>query len=71
MPILCAEETLIIAACDKKTADKLNIKVEFPIIVINRSAYTVGDKIVEILPNRGRENQFSYKSGLGSQNLFL
>ena len=61
IPIVRAEETLTAEACDKKTAEKLNIKVESPVVVLNRSTYTVGDKIVEVRTTRGRADQFSYK----------
>ena len=61
IPIIRAEETLTAEACDKKTAEKLNINVESPVVVLNRSTYTVGDKIVEVRTTRGRADQFSYK----------
>ena len=61
IPIVRAEETLTAEACDKKTAEKLNIKTESPVVVLNRSTYTVGDKIVEVRTTRGRADQFSYK----------
>ena len=61
IPIVRAEETLTAEGCDKKTAEKLNIKVDSPVVVLNRSTFTVGDKIVEVRTTRGRADQFSYK----------
>ena len=61
IPIVRAEETLTAEACDKKTAKKLNIKGDSPVVVLNRSTYTVGDKIVEVRTTKGRADQFSYR----------
>jgi GntR family transcriptional regulator len=61
IPIVRAEETLTAEACDKNTAEKLNIKADSPVVVLNRSTFTVGDKIVEVRTTRGRADQFSYQ----------
>jgi GntR family transcriptional regulator len=61
IPIVRAEETLTAEACDKNTAAKLTIKEGSPVVVLNRSTYTVGDKIVEVRTTKGRADQFSYK----------
>ena len=61
IPIVRAEETLTAEACDKNTAAKLLIKEGSPVVVLNRSTYTVGDKIVEVRTTKGRADQFSYR----------
>jgi len=61
IPIVRAEETLTAEACDKHTAEKLNIKIDSPVVVLNRSTFTSGSKIVEVRTTRGRADQFSYK----------
>ena len=61
IPIIRAEETLTAGACDKKTANKLNIKLNSPVVVLNRTTYTVDQKIVEIRTTKGRADKFSYK----------
>ena len=61
IPIVRAEETLTAEACDADTAEKLSVKRDSPIVVLNRSTYTIGDKIVEVRTTKGRADQFSYK----------
>jgi GntR family transcriptional regulator len=61
IPIIRAEETLTAEPCDKNTSEKLNIKIDAPVVVLNRSTFTIGDKIVEVRTTRGRADQFSYK----------
>lgn len=61
IPIIRAEETLTAEACDIETAEKLNVAIDSPIVVLNRSTYTIADKIVEIRTTKGRADQFSYK----------
>jgi len=61
IPIVRAEETLTAEACDSNTAEKLNVELNSPIVVLNRSTYTVSDKIVEVRTTKGRADQFSYK----------
>lgn len=61
IPIVRAEETLTAEACDADTAEKLNVEINSPIVVLKRSTYTVGDKIVEVRTTKGRADQFSYK----------
>lgn len=61
IPIVRAEETLTAEACDVDTAEKLNVEINSPIVVLKRSTYTVGDKIVEVRTTKGRADQFSYK----------
>ena len=40
IPIVRAEETLTAEACDSITAEKLNVEIDSPIVVLNRSTYT-------------------------------
>ena len=61
IPIIRAEETLTAEACDVATAKKLNVQKNSPIVVLNRSTYTIADKIVEVRITKGRADQFSYK----------
>jgi len=61
IPIIRAEETLTAEACDSVTAEKLNVVLDSPIVVLNRSTYTISDKIVEVRTTKGRADQFSYK----------
>lgn len=61
IPIIRAEETLTASACDEKTATKLDIKLDSPVVVLNRTTYTVNEKIVEVRTTKGRADQFSYK----------
>jgi len=61
IPIVRAEETLTAEACDFATAKKLNVDIDSPIVVLNRSTYTISDKIVEVRTTKGRADQFSYK----------
>lgn len=61
IPIIRAEETLTAEACDSETAEKLEVKIDSPIVVLNRSTYTISDKIVEVRTTKGRADQFSYK----------
>ncbi len=61
IPIIRAEETLTAEACDESTAEKLNVKKDSPIVVLNRSTFTIADKIVEVRTTKGRADQFSYK----------
>ena len=61
IPIIRAEETLTAGACDQKTAAKLDIKLNAPVVVLNRTTYTLDEKIVEVRTTKGRADQFSYK----------
>ncbi len=61
IPIVRAEETLTAAACDLTTSSKLNIEANSPVVVLNRTTYTVNDKIVEVRTTKGRADRFSYK----------
>lgn len=61
VPIVRAEEILTASTCDAVTANKLGVAIESPVVVLNRSTYTVNDKIVEVRTTKGRADQFSYK----------
>lgn len=61
IPIVRAEEILTAEACDANTAGKLNIEINSPVVVLNRTTYTSKNKIVEVRTTRGRADQFSYK----------
>ncbi|MFT5258761.1 MAG: GntR family transcriptional regulator [Saprospiraceae bacterium] len=61
IPIVRAEETLTAAACGEQTAAKLEIEVNSPLVVLNRTTYTVNDKIVEVRTTKGRADRFSYR----------
>ena len=57
-----AEETITAQIANKKTAEKLNIKVGSPLVVLLRTAYARNNKIIEYRITRGRPDRFSYKT---------
>lgn len=61
LPIVRAEETLTARACDKPTAKLLKIKPDAPVVVLKRTTYTTGNRIVEVRTTLGRADMFSYK----------
>lgn len=61
IPIIRVEETLTAEACDEMTARKLEVEPRSPVVVLDRSTYTVSEKVVEVRTTKGRADQFSYK----------
>ena len=61
IPVIRAEETLTAEACDQTTADKLEIEISTPVVVLNRLTYSTDNKIIEVRTSKGRADMFSYK----------
>ena len=61
IPVIRAEETLTAEACDEFTADKLEIEVGEPVVVLNRLTYSTDNKVIEVRTSKGRADKFSYK----------
>ena len=61
IPVIRAEETLTAEACDEFTAEKLEIKVGEPVVVLNRLTYSTDNKVIEVRTSKGRADMFSYK----------
>lgn len=62
VPIVRAEETLTAGAADNHTARLLNIAPGDPVLILNRTTYTTGNRIVEARTSKGRADKFSYKT---------
>ncbi|PWG64575.1 GntR family transcriptional regulator [Spiribacter halobius] len=62
VPVLRAEETLTADAADAHTARALNIPEKTPVVVLKRTTFTRGDRIVEVRTTKGRADRFSYKT---------
>lgn len=62
VPIVRAQETLTADAADAKTAKMLGIAKGTPVVVLKRTTYTQGDRIVEVRTTKGRADRFSYKT---------
>ncbi len=62
LPITRAEETLTAEGCDKATATVLEIEPGTPVVVLKRTTYTAGNRVVEIRTTKGRADKFSYKT---------
>ena len=62
IPIIRAAETLTAEIATKKTAEILNIEVNMPVLVLNRTTYTRNNQIIEIRTTKGRGDMFSYKT---------
>lgn len=62
LPIIRAEETLTAEGCDKSTATVLQIEPGTPVVVLKRTTYTTGNRVVEIRTTKGRADKFSYKT---------
>ena len=61
IPVIRAEETLTADVCDANTAEKLNIKVNQPVVVLNRTTYSTNNQIIEARIAKGHASKFSYK----------
>ena len=61
IPVIRAEETLTAEACDKFTAEKLEIQIGEPVVVLNRLTYSTDNKVIEVRTSKGRADMFSYK----------
>ncbi len=61
IPVIRAEETLTAEACDAYTAEKLQVKKDAPVVVLNRITYSTDNKIIEVRTSKGRADIFSYK----------
>lgn len=62
IPIIKAAETLTAESATKKTAKILNIDINTPVLVLNRTTYTRNNQIIEIRTTKGRGDMFSYKT---------
>ncbi|MGB1109584.1 MAG: GntR family transcriptional regulator [Gammaproteobacteria bacterium] len=62
VPVVRAEETLTAGAADTATAQHLNIEPGAPVLVLNRTTYTRGNRIIEVRTSKGRADRFSYKT---------
>ncbi|MFW3616828.1 GntR family transcriptional regulator [Billgrantia antri] len=62
VPIVRAQETLTADAADAKTAEMIGIAQGTPVVVLKRTTYTTGDRIVEVRTTMGRADRFSYKT---------
>jgi len=62
VPVVRAAETLTAENATEKTAAILNIEVNSPVLVLNRTTYTSNNQIIEIRITKGRGDMFSYKT---------
>jgi GntR family transcriptional regulator len=62
--IMRARELLSAVAASKWEASLLKIRTNHPVILIERTAYTYGDKVVEWRKTIGRSDHFHYKAEL-------
>ena len=62
VPIVRAQETLTADAADAKTAGMIGIAEGTPVVVLKRTTYTTGDRIVEVRTTMGRADRFSYRT---------
>ena len=62
VPIIRAEETLMAGAADAYTAEQLKIEVGAPVLILNRTTYTIDNVVVEMRTSMGRSDKFSYKT---------
>jgi|TARA_B110000261_G_scaffold46551_2_gene54624 GntR family transcriptional regulator len=62
IPIIKAAETLTAEGATEKTAAILNIEVNAPVLVLNRTTYTRHNQVIEIRTTKGRGDMFSYKT---------
>jgi GntR family transcriptional regulator len=60
IPVVRAAETLTAEIVTEKTASLLNIKMNSPVLVLNRTTYTRNNEIIEIRTTKGRGDMFSY-----------
>lgn len=62
VPVVRAEETLTAEIVTEKTAAILNLELNSPVLVLNRTTYTRNNEIIEIRTTKGRGDMFSYKT---------
>jgi GntR family transcriptional regulator len=62
IPIIKAAETLTAEGATQKTATILDIEVNAPVLVLNRTTYTRDNQVIEIRTTKGRGDMFSYKT---------
>ena len=62
VPIIRAEETLTAGAADEKTAGIIQVSKGTPVVVLKRTTYSRGDRVVEVRTTKGRADRFSYKT---------
>ncbi|MCP1676951.1 GntR family transcriptional regulator [Natronocella acetinitrilica] len=62
VPVIRAEETLTASAADAKTAQMIDVEEGTPVVVLKRTTYTRGNRIVEVRTTKGRADRFSYKT---------
>jgi GntR family transcriptional regulator len=62
IPIIKAAETLTAEGATKKTAAILEIEVNAPVLVLNRTTYTRDNQTIEIRTTKGRGDMFSYRT---------
>jgi len=60
IPVVRAAETLTAEIASEKTASILNIEINSPVLVLNRTTYTRNNEIIEIRITKGRGDMFSY-----------
>ena len=54
VPIIRAEETLLAGAADAYTAEQLEIQEGAPVLILNRTTYTIDNVVVEMRTSMGR-----------------
>jgi GntR family transcriptional regulator len=62
IPVVRAEETLMAAGADPKTARILDITPGAPVLVLKRVTYTSNNMIIEVRTSKGRADKFSYNT---------
>lgn len=62
IPVVRAEETLTADAADENTARLLKIEAGKPILALNRTTYTIDNRVIEVRTSKGRADKFSYKA---------
>ncbi|NNE63174.1 MAG: GntR family transcriptional regulator [Gammaproteobacteria bacterium] len=65
VPVVRAEETLTAEIVTQKTAAILQLDLNSPVLVLNRTTYTRDNEIIEIRITKGRGDMFSYKTEIG------
>lgn len=62
VPVVRAEETLTADPADEHTAKILGIELGSPVLALNRTTYTTGNRVIEVRTSKGRADKFSYKA---------
>jgi len=62
VPVIRSEETLTAKAADAKMAEKLEVELKSPLVILNRLTYTVNDRPIEFRVTSGRADRFSYRT---------